>query len=284
MTTILDWNSASLEALRSWTSKKPAPNLRNLDELCWSRLVPSVWFVCSQRFCSLNQFASSFQSVLYDLQCYILFLVDVVVALVLIVFFFVICSGAHCDGGGPCIYRHQPIESGASRIRHRKLLAVDKLLQAVPISVPPLLSGGWVEILELRGMWTSRHSVSMDSCWGGLPTNLPEICPPYMRASQGVALEGGKTWDKNGGIKKLYFVHPSTKLDLLHLLGFWERYGWTNLAYMHKTWEGLGVVDTNHQLLFVRFTSWIPFWLREEWSFPWPLQLQNLRVEHRFLV
>ena len=42
---------------------------------------------------------------------------------------------------------------------NRKLLAVDKLLQAVPIPVPPLLSGGWVEVFSLRGMWTSRYSV-----------------------------------------------------------------------------------------------------------------------------
>lgn len=45
-----------------------------------------------------------------------------------------------------------------------KLLAVDKLLQAVPISAPslPFIGGG--------------------------RTNLPEICPPYMRASQGAEL------------------------------------------------------------------------------------------------
>lgn len=50
-----------------------------------------------------------------------------------------------------------------------KLLAVDKLLQAVPISAPslPLVGGG--------------------------QTNLPEICPPYMRASQGAELSLAST-------------------------------------------------------------------------------------------
>lgn len=72
-----------------------------------------------------------------------------------------------------------PPNPGASRIGHRKLLAVDKLLQAVPIPVPPLLSGGWVEFFcRFGGMWTSRHSTQHGI--HDVEVDCPQICRRFV--------------------------------------------------------------------------------------------------------
>jgi len=130
----------------------------------------------------------------------------------------------------------EPVQEASSK--PSKLLAVDKLLQAVPIPVPPLLSGG------------------------GLPTNLPEICPPYMRASQGVKLSLAISIAESSGGTQVFGLGGSvmrgapTCLLTAHLLQ-----GETNILELREQEPGKDPSEASKVLLSA--TSEMDLWKGE---------------------